>query len=156
MQPDGEVIVAKAPMPMQSPAAAYRGVDSAQVERQSGFSRPLADCRPWKWSSVIATGDLLQQRAIAITEDHSYGLQSTKDLLKALCLSNSAEIAPRYAGAGLCNGIEGLATITSCQAAPQLPESEPRLAATSTAFRPVRLGTAMPGGHVFLCSGAHQ
>ena len=63
---------------------------------------------------MIATGDFLQQRAVAITEDHSHGLQSTKGLLlKPLCLSTCAEPTRRYAGAGLCNSIGALATITS-------------------------------------------
>ncbi len=102
-------------MLLQSPAPAYRRVGSAQVERQSGFSsRPLVDCRPCEWSSVIATARCCKKSPVAITEDHFHGLQSAKGLvLKPLCLSTCAEPAHQYAGAGLCNGIRAVPTITS-------------------------------------------
>lgn len=106
-------MVAKPSMPLQSPAPAYRGAISALSERQSAFSRSLVDCRPYEWSSVIATARCCNKSPVVITEDHFHGLQSAKGLLKPLCLSTCAESTPRYAAAGLCIGIGALATITS-------------------------------------------
>ena len=71
-----------------------------------------------------------------------------------LCLSNSAEPAPQYAGAGLLQWHKGFGYHHfCCQASPQCSESEPRLAATSTALRPLQCQEDMSScAQVLSCS----
>ena len=77
-------------------------------KRSDGSQSPLCRCKAPLQHTEVQAQHYKKGRASLVA-----ALQSAKSLRKMLCLSYGAEPAPRYAGAGLCNSIGALATITS-------------------------------------------